>query len=147
MEHINMSTEEGTITRVSEDKAWVRVRRGSMCDACNCRSACSTLGGNEIMEAEALNVANGQPGDRVILNIPSKSVWKISFIFYMLPVLSLIAGVIAGMKLAPHYSLEPELGALILGALGCIFSILIIKLFARHVSKNREYIPEVIRVL
>ena len=142
-----MSTEEGTITKVSEDKAWVRVRRSGMCDACKCRSACGTLGGNETMEAEAFNEANAHPGDRVILKIPSKSLWKLSFVLYMLPVFSLIAGVIAGMKLAAHYSLEPELGALILGTLGCIFSTFIIKLFARRVRKNREYIPVVIRVI
>jgi sigma-E factor negative regulatory protein RseC len=142
-----MSTEEGTITQVTEDKAWVRIRRSGMCDACKCRSTCSTLGGNEIMEAEALNVVNAQPGDRVVLQIPSKSLWKISFILYLLPVFSLIAGVVAGMKLASVYSLEPELGAFILGALGCIIAVVIIKLFASRVQKNKEYIPEVIRVL
>jgi positive regulator of sigma E activity len=142
-----MSTEEGTIIKIFEDKAWVRVRRSGMCDACKCRSACGTLGGNETMEAEALNAVNAHPGDRVILKLPSKSLWKISFVFYMLPVFSLIAGVIAGMKLAAHYSLEPELGALILGTLGCVLSIFLIKLFARRVRKNREYSPVVIRVL
>jgi sigma-E factor negative regulatory protein RseC len=142
-----MSTEEGTITKVSEDKARVRVRRSSMCDACKSRSACSIIGGGETMEAEALNTANARVGDRVLLNIPSKSLWKISFILYMLPVIFLIAGVIIGMKLAKNYSLEPELGALLLGIVGCIVSFLLIKLFAKHIRKNKEYIPEIIKIL
>jgi len=142
-----MSTEEGTITKVVEDKAWVKVRRSAMCDACNCQSACSTIGPGEIMEAEALNSANGKEGDRVLIKIPSKSIWKISFILYMIPVIFLISGTVIGMKLAKNYSLKPELGALLLGVTACIFSYFLIKLFAKQVKKNKEYTPEVIKIL
>jgi sigma-E factor negative regulatory protein RseC len=142
-----MSTEEGSITKVTEDKAWVRVRRGTMCDTCKSRTACSVIGGGETMEAEALNTANAQVGDRVLLNIPTKSLWKISFILYMLPVIFLIAGVIIGMDLAKYYALEPELGALLLGVVGCAISFLPIKLFAKHIRKNKEYTPEIVRIL
>ena len=142
-----MSTEEGTITKVVEDKAWVKVRRSAMCDVCNCKSACSIIGTSEIMEAEALNTANGKEGDRVLVKIPSKSIWKISFILYMIPVIFLISGTIIGMKLAKNYSLKPELGALILGVIGCIFSYFLIKLFAKQVRKNKEYTPEVVKII
>jgi sigma-E factor negative regulatory protein RseC len=142
-----MSTEEGSITKVTEDKALVQVRRSSMCDACNCRSACSTLGGGETMEAEALNTANARVGDRGLLNIPSKSLWQISSIFYLLPVILRVSGVITGMKLAKTYSLEPELGALLLGIMGCILSFFIIKLFAKHVRKDKDYMPEIVKIL
>ena len=142
-----MSTEEGTITKVVEDKAWVKVRRSAMCDVCNCKSACSIIGTSEIMEAEALNTANGKEGDRVLVKIPSKSIWKISFILYMVPVIFLISGIFIGMKLANNFSLEPELGALILGVIGCIFSYFLIKLFAKQVRKNKEYTPEVVKII
>ena len=142
-----MSTEEGTITKVVEDKAWVRVRRSAMCDACNCRSACSTIGTSEIMEAEAFNTANAKEGDRVLVKTPSKSLWKISFILYMIPVIFLISGSIIGMKLAKNYSIKPELGALLFGVVGCILSFLLIKLLAKQVRKNKEYTPEVIKIL
>lgn len=142
-----MSTEEGTITKVAEDKAWVKVRRSAMCDVCNCKSACSIIGSGEIMEAETLNTANGKEGDRVLVKIPSKSLWKISFILYMIPVIFLISGIIIGMKLAKNYSLEPELGALLLGVIGCILSFFLIKLLAKHIRKNKEYTPEVIKIL
>jgi sigma-E factor negative regulatory protein RseC len=142
-----MSTEEGSITKVTEDKARVQVRRSSMCDACKSRSACSIIGGGDTMEAEALNTANARVGDRVLLNIPSKSLWKISFVFYMLPVIFLIAGVTIGMNLAKNYSLEPELGALLLGIMGCLLAFAIIKLFAKHVGKNKDYMPEIVKIL
>lgn len=142
-----MSTEEGTITKVSENTAWVKVRRSSMCDACNCQRTCSILGGGETMEAEALNTADAQVGDRVLLKIPSTLLFKVSFIFYMIPVIFLISGVILGMKMARNYSLEPELGAMIMGILGCILAFLIIRLFAKKVQKNKAYVPEVIKII
>ncbi|MFC2141276.1 SoxR reducing system RseC family protein [Acidobacteriota bacterium] len=142
-----MSTEEGTITKVVEDKAWVRVRRSAMCDVCNCKSACSIIGSSESMEAEALNTANGKEGDRVRIKIPSRALWKISFILYMIPVIFLISGIFIGMKLAKNYSLEPELGALLLGVVGCILSFFPIKLFAKQVRKNKEYTPEIIKII
>jgi len=142
-----MSTEQGTITKVSGDKARVRIRRSSMCEHCGSKSVCSSLSGGESMEAEALNTPNGQVGDRVLIKIPTKSLVKISFVFYMFPVFFLIAGVITGMKLAESYSLEPELGAFLVGLLGCALSIVIIKLFANHVKKNKAYTPESIKII
>ena len=142
-----MSTEEGTITKVSENTAWVKVRRSSMCDACNCHRTCSILGGGETMEAEALNTASAQVGDRVILKLPSTLLVKVSFIFYMIPVIFLISGVILGMKMARNYSLEPELGAMIMGILGCTLAFLIIRLFAKKAQKNKAYVPEVIKII
>jgi positive regulator of sigma E activity len=65
----------------------------------------------------------------------------------MIPVIFLISGVILGMKMAGNYSLEPELGALIMGILGCILAFLIIRLFAKKVRKNKAYIPEVIKII
>jgi sigma-E factor negative regulatory protein RseC len=142
-----MSTEEGTVTKVAGDKAWVRTRRSSMCDGCKSHGVCHSLGGTENMEAEALNTAGAKEGDRVLLEIASGPLWKISFIFYILPVIFLISGVIAGMKLAKTYSLEPELSALLLGIMGCILSFFIIKLFAKHVRKNKDYMPEIVKIL
>jgi sigma-E factor negative regulatory protein RseC len=142
-----MSTEEGTITKVSENTAWVKVRRSSMCNTCNHQRTCLVLGGGETMEAEALNTAGAQVGDRVLLKIPSTLLVKVSFIFYMIPVIFLISGVILGMKMARYYSLEPELGAMIMGILGCVLAFLIIRLFAKKAQKNKDYVPEVIKII
>jgi len=142
-----MSTEEGTITKVTDNTAWVKVRRSSMCEACSCQRTCSTLGGGEIMETEAINTAGAGVGDRVLLQIPSTLLVKVSFIFYMIPVIFLISGVILGMKIAKNYSLEPELGAMIMGILGCVLAFVFIRLFAGKVRKNKAYVPEVIKVI
>jgi sigma-E factor negative regulatory protein RseC len=118
-----------------------------MCDACNYQRTCTVLGGGETMEAEALNTAGAQVGDRVLLKLPSTLLVKVSFIFYMIPVIFLISGVILGMKLAKNYSLEPELGAMIMGIIGCILAFLIIRLFAKKAQKDKSYTPEVIKII
>jgi positive regulator of sigma E activity len=65
----------------------------------------------------------------------------------MIPVIFLISGVILGMKLAKNYSLEPELGAMIMGIIGCILAFLIIRLFAKKAQKDKSYTPEVIKII
>lgn len=142
-----MSTEEGSITRVEGDKAWVRVRRSSMCETCSSQGVCSNLSGGEVMEAEAFNTAKASKGDWVRLNIPDKSILKISFVFYMIPVVFLIVGTYFGYKWGPALSMDPELGALILGLTTCGLSFLPVKLFAGRAQHNRNYMPEITRVL
>ncbi len=142
-----MSTEEGTITKVAGHKAWVRVRRSSMCENCSSKGICTTIGGGESMESEALNTANGSVGDRVLLRIPQKSLLKISFVFYMVPVIFLIAGIIAGMKIGKTYFPDPELISMLSGIAACAASFIIIKIFAHRVRKNRDYMPEIVKII
>jgi sigma-E factor negative regulatory protein RseC len=103
--------------------------------------------GGDTMEAEALNTADARVGDRVLLKIAPKSLWKISFVFYMLPVIFLIAGVIAGLKLGETYLSNPELGALLTGILACAAAFLIVKLFAKQVKEDKDYMPQIDRIL
>ncbi|TFH42184.1 MAG: hypothetical protein E4G96_03970, partial [Chrysiogenales bacterium] len=107
-----MSREEGIVTRTKGDRAWVRVSRSSMCDQCGSRNACHSLGGDREKEAEAFNTAGAAPGDRVMIAIPTGSLVGIAFLFYMPPVLALLAGAIGGMKLAPRLGMDPEIASL-----------------------------------
>jgi len=142
-----MSTEQGTVTRVTDDIAWVRTRRTSMCQGCKSQGVCSSLGGTENMEAEALNTAGAKPGDRVLLEIAAGPLWKISFVFYMIPVIFLMAGVMAGLKLGKNLFSEPELFAFACGIAGFFIAYLIVRVIARVLEKNTDYVPKVIRII
>ncbi len=142
-----MSTEQGTVTRVADDKAWVKTRRTSMCQGCKSQGVCHSLGGTENMEAEALNTAGAKPGDRVLLEIAASPLWKISFIFYMIPVIFLMAGVITGLKIGKNYFREPELFAFLCGIAGFAVAYFIIKLIAKILEKNKDYIPKIIKII
>ena len=62
-------------------------------------------------------------------------------------VIFLVSGIIIGMKLAKNYSIDPELGALLLGVVGCILSFLLIKVFINQLRKNKEYTPKIIKII
>lgn len=142
-----MSTEQGTVTKVAGDKAWVRTRRSSMCNGCKSQGVCHSLSGTDNMETEALNSAGAKNGDRVILEISSRALWKISFVFYMIPVVFLVSGVIAGLKIGKNYFSEPELFSFLCGLLACVLAFIPIKLIAKRLGKNKNYMPEVIKII
>ncbi|MCK5058708.1 MAG: SoxR reducing system RseC family protein [Candidatus Aminicenantes bacterium] len=144
-----MSTEEGTITKIAGDKAWVLVRRSSACDGCKSGGVCSSLGGSGDMEAEAINTADSKVGDRVRLKLSSKSIWKISFMFYIIPVIFLALGAIVGMEIGKRSfpGFDPEMMSLAIALLACAVGFLIVWVYSRIVGEKREYVPEVIRIL
>lgn len=142
-----MSTEEGTITRVTGDKAWVLVKRSEMCECCSSRGICHTLGGGKNMEAEAVNTAGGRVGDRVRIKISTGSLWKISLLFYMIPVLALVLGALVGLMVANQLRSDPELMSALLAIVFAGLSLLAIKWIARTMQHKREYIPEVDKII
>lgn len=143
-----MSTEEGTITKVVNDKAWVLVRRSSACDNCKTGGFCNSLGGSSNMEAEAINTAGGKVGDRALLKIAAKSIWKISFMFYMIPVIFLAAGAVVGMELGKkNPAANPDMMSLFFALAACAVGFLIVYLYAKVASKKTEYIPEIIKII
>ena len=144
-----MSTEEGTITKVVGDKAWVMVRRSSACDGCKSGGICNSLGGSGNMEAEAINTAGGKVGDRALMKLSSKSIWKISFMFYMIPVIFLAAGAAVGLEISKKNfpASDPEMISLLAALLACAVGFLIVIGYSKIVAKKKEYVPVVIKIL
>ena len=101
------------------------------------------------METEALNTIGGRVGDRILLKISSKSLWKISFILYMIPVIFLVSGAIVGQKIGEKYfpSLGPDLCSVLSSILACALSYLIVRIFAKRVRGNRNYMPEIVKII
>jgi sigma-E factor negative regulatory protein RseC len=118
-----------------------------MCQGCKSQGVCHSLGGTENMETEAINTAGAKEGDRVLLKIATGSLLKISFVFYMIPVIFLIAGSIAGLKIGETYFSEPPLISLLFGALACTAAFIIVRLVSKHLGKNKSYIPEVVKII
>jgi sigma-E factor negative regulatory protein RseC len=120
-----------------------------MCDCCKSSGVCNSLAGGENMETEAVNTIGGKVGDRILLKISSKSLWKISFVLYMIPVIFLVSGAIVGQKIGENYfpSLDPELCSLLSGLLACALSFLIIRIFSKQVRDNKDYMPEIVKII
>jgi sigma-E factor negative regulatory protein RseC len=99
------------------------------------------------MEAEAINTAGGKIGDRVMLQIAAGSLVKISLILYVVPVIAFIAGAVLGMKLLPPIKMNREIFAFCTGVVGCAISFLMIRVFSHRISRDANYIPEVVKLL
>ena len=139
--------EEGIVTGTNGELAQVKVRRSEACSGCGSQGVCHSLGGDVDMEVEAMNTAGGGVGDRVQLELPSSSVVKIAFLVYMIPVICLVAGAIAGTKLAPSLSLDPELSALGLAVFGFAAAFLVVRKIGQAMGAKKEYRPEIVKVL
>ncbi|OHD68074.1 MAG: hypothetical protein A2W19_01630 [Spirochaetes bacterium RBG_16_49_21] len=144
---IIMNTEEGTVVKVEGEKAWVLIHQSTMCDHCNSKDACHTLGGDKEIEAESFNTAGAHAGDRVLIKIKTKSLLGIAFIFYMFPAIALLCGAIIGMKLGPRYRVDPELAALLSAVTAFTITLILIVLIGKKLKRSREHMPEVVRIL
>lgn len=138
---------EGTITKTCNSNAWVQVGRNSMCDHCESKSECTTLSSSRKMEAEAKNLTGGKVGDRVQLKVNNISFLKIALMFYITPVIALITGALIGVKIAPEFSLNPELSSIIFALLAFVASFTIIYIFGKHVKKNQKYMPVIVKII
>lgn len=141
-----MVTETGVVFKSGIDTAWVRTVRTNACEHCAEKQTCQTLGGGKEMEVEALNPVGAREGDRVVLSFRSASLFKLSFLIYIFPVLAMIAGAVVGQSAGPSYGLD-ESAASVIGcflAFGAAF--LLIRLIGGRISGKETYRPKIIRI-
>ena len=99
------------------------------------------------MEVEAINTAQASPGDQVLLTLEDQSLVKLSFLVYMFPILTLIAGVVLGQKVAPVMGLRPELSSFGLGAILFGLAFLIVRKKDKKLEQTGAVIPKVARII
>jgi len=103
-------------------------------------------GGNQV-EIDALNPLNANVGDRVILSIKPASLFKLTFLLYILPVIFLLFGAITGEKLSESLPYDASVVSALMGFLFFFISLFIVILTGRRLEKKDEYRPEIIRIL
>ena len=143
-----MATEKGTVVRVDSSSAWVKTTRTKACDTCQARSSCHTLGGGgEDIEVEAINEAGAKVDDTVVLSFKTSSFLKATFLVYMLPILSLMAGIAMGHAAASLFHLDPSAPSVIIGFLFFVIAIWFVKIKGNKLSQTNEYRPKIIRIV
>jgi sigma-E factor negative regulatory protein RseC len=118
-----------------------------MCDGCSSHGACKTLGGGKEMEVEALNTAQAQPGDQVLLTIEGQSLIKLSFLVYLFPILALLVGAGIGQELAPALKINPELTSFALGAIFFGLAFALVRLKDKKLEQTGQTVPKVARII
>ena len=139
--------EIGVVTRTEGRFATVTVEKSKgICENCT-MGTCHVAGqGTEI---EALNTVGAKEGQKVKVILKPYSYIKGSFIVYVVPVLFLILGAVAGKEYFSRYfpAADPEnISAAF--AFGAFFaSFLLIKLWSRKAEKKFEYKPFIEEIL
>jgi len=143
-----MATEEGVVTKIeSTATAWVKTTKSGACRSCSARSSCHSMGGSNEMEVEAINQAGAQVGQKVMLSFGTSPLLKATFLLYVFPILTMIAGALVGQQLAPNFNVDASFLSAIFGFLFFGLTILFVRFKGNKLAQRDEYRPKIIRVI
>jgi len=134
--------EKGVVLEKRDGKIIVKIERHSACGSCN---ACETNEKRE-MTLELQDTLDAQKGDTVEVELDDFAILKGAVFFYGVPLLGLMAGVLAGKFIAEMAELP--LPAELLGALtGFVSLAAALTMVKKYGSRNRErYKPRAARI-
>jgi sigma-E factor negative regulatory protein RseC len=98
--------EESALVVASDAEiAEVEVQRRSTCGSCTARGACGTslldrLLGRRPLRMVLSNAIGAAPGERVVIGVSEQALLRAALAAYLLPLLGLIVGAVAGTALA-----------------------------------------------
>ncbi|MFP4084538.1 MAG: SoxR reducing system RseC family protein [Desulfonatronovibrio sp.] len=139
------SRKSGQVLSVSHSLARVKIKRSSTCATCSCAGICSPFG-KDWMVIEALNPHGAKQGQEVVVTYQMEDQLKASFILYIIPLISLVAGAAAGVWLDP---LGNQDLSSVSGGFGLlVFSYLAIRAYSRNkYSGKRGFQPVIHEIL
>jgi sigma-E factor negative regulatory protein RseC len=105
------------------------------------------MGGGKEMEINAINTAGAQVNDRVVLSFDTSSLLKASFLLYIVPIIALILGAVAGQILSTPFQLDPSAGSCGVALLFFALAVAFIKFKGNSLGKKRAYQPQIVRIL
>lgn len=142
-----MIEETGVVVAVAGDLVEVETRRQGACGSCSATGACGTsllarYLGRKPLVLRALNRAGAAPGDTVIVGVPEDGLVSASLAAYLVPLLGLMAGGMAGQALLPAGGdAATTLGGLAGLALGLVW----FGRFGRLHTQDPRYLAVVLR--
>jgi sigma-E factor negative regulatory protein RseC len=142
-----MAREEGIVIKLDEGSALVRATKTGACESSSARSSCHDMGGGKEMEISAINIAGAQVNDHVVLSFDTASLLKASFLLYMVPIIALVFGAIAGQILSMPLELDPSIGSCAVAFLFFALAVVFIKSKGNALGEKKEYRPQIIRIL
>ena len=142
-----MATEQGTVTKVDSNTAWVTTTKTSACKSCAARKSCTVLGGGKEMEVEAINNMGAEVGQKVVLSFETSPLLKATFLLYVFPILCLLVGALIGDRFAPFFNFDASTLALIVGLLFFVLAVKFVKSKGNKLAKKDAYRPKVVKII
>jgi sigma-E factor negative regulatory protein RseC len=142
-----VATEEGIVCRIDATTAWITTTRSGTCENCASKGSCSTLGSGREMEVQAINTAGAQVDDRVVISFETASLFKLSFLLYIFPILAMFAGALLGQTAAPILHFDATTLSVVCALLFFLLAFGLVRLSGNRLAKKDEYRPKVVRIL
>ncbi len=144
-----MIQEVGVVQGIEGEYALVQTERTGACDHCSSKEMCGMGEGGDYAVVRALNTAGAKDGDTVKIEVPEKSFLKATFLVYMVPVISLVAGGIIGGALHPYIgeSMTKDSLSALTALIFLVLSIFFVKSVSRKIDKDTRYIPKVVQII
>ncbi|VBB07850.1 positive regulator of sigma(e) rsec/mucc [Lucifera butyrica] len=133
--------QEGVVIDIIGNLAKVKTSRHNDCENCG---ACP---GNSAIVLEARNPLGATPGQRVLVEVPAGNMLKAAFIVYVLPLLAILAGALAGGFTAGKLGSGPFWFQIAGGGIFFCCSVLYIKYFDHSARSNAAMQPVVTKIL
>jgi sigma-E factor negative regulatory protein RseC len=140
-----MITEHGIVTQATPAVAQIKTNRAAACETCAAKEGCGALHQGKEITFELPNTLGVQAGDTVLIGMKTKSALQLTFLIYIVPILCLVIGALAGDALAPYFQINASFFAMVLG-----FSFFGLAFFILHkksagMNRKTEYKPRLIR--
>lgn len=144
-----MARRIGLVVGVADDdSAEVMTDKQSACGGCqDTRSCRSCLSGSNKVVAVVRNDARARTGDVVEIEHKTQALMGSAGLFYVLPVLGLLAGAFIGGAAAAGWGLDESTAAVLVGAAGLAISLLAVIGFTRTEFARRRLVPRIVRVV
>jgi sigma-E factor negative regulatory protein RseC len=127
---------------ISEKLAKVCMHAKGECEKCETKESCLGASEKKIKETIAINIAEAEIGDTVLLEANPWRVVLSAFLVYIFPLIILIIGYFAGNAI-----FKSETAGIILGISGLMISFLILKFTNKYFEKDDRYKPVIIKVI
>ena len=144
-----MIEEVGTVVELkSKMIAVVMCIKSSLCENCATNGNCALGDDDNTRLIEVQNPLAAEVGEQVRIATTTKSFLQSSFLLYIVPLIALVIGAIAGKLVAESTStsLDPNLLSAILGVSFMIGSFVILRLGSNVLSKE-NYMPKIIEII
>lgn len=131
--------------------AVVEAQRQSTCGSCDAKSSCGTsvlakAFGSKTSRIRVNNPIGAAPGERVVIGVEDDALPKASFLFYIVPLMTLFLGSLLGEQVALQFSLiSTEPAAIFSGLLGLLVGLISVRRFAARSSNKNQYEAVILR--
>ncbi|MDZ4167921.1 MAG: SoxR reducing system RseC family protein [Coriobacteriia bacterium] len=136
--------EQGTVITVRDGTVDVRMQVSAACGGC---SVCSQGSGGETVMHDVRDELGATVGDEVKVVIPDTIRSRAAIAVFVVPVLSLLLGYLAGFLLGEGLGLNPEITGLIGGLASANIAVLGIRAAERRLQRNARFSPRVSAII